>query len=380
MTRNRPDYRHSILNLAVSIQKGLGGASKYAALRELPPARVAHAKKVLLVVIDGLGYEWLMSRAPRNSFLKRHVKRRLTSVFPSTTATAMTTLYTGEPPARHGLTGWFMFFRELGMVIAPLLPATRSGGLFVPQADAEQLLCTTPLFGKVRARSLQVIPSGFMANPYNAFLSRHARILPYNSFTGWLRQTRKALRLPRKFIFSYWPHFDTLFHEGGASGALERQFLALDAGLSRLARSLPKGTLLVVTADHGLAEKRHVIKIEEHPTLRACLALPLTGERRMAYAYVKPGKERQFAAYVTKRLGHACVLRRSSDLIAEGWFGPGKPCPELPYRVGDYCLLMKEGWLIQDTLLAEERKDHKGNHGGVSKEELFVPLIIFEKR
>jgi hypothetical protein len=374
----KPDYNGgSIVNLMASIINASGGKSQYKEAKLLP-AKQLQTKRILLLAIDGLGDEWL-ARYGKESFLATHRVGKLTSVFPSTTAAAMTAIYTGVPPARHGFTGWYMFFRELGMVIAPLPPWSRAGKIETPQADASALLKATPIFEKISKKGVLIVPSAFTRSPYNQFIARKARPLTYNTLRGWINQTRKALRLRgNRFILSYWPGFDTLFHEKGSKNKqLHAHFWELDAAIQRLANSLDKETVLVITADHGLIDtsKNKNIKIEEHSKLSDCLALPLCGEHRIAYAYLKPGMEQQFKREMAKH--KQAIIKKSSLMSA--WFGPGKACKELPYRIGDYTIIMKENWTISDLLLDEKPNKHIGRHGGTSKEEMLVPLIIYQK-
>ena len=59
----------------------------------------------------------------------------------------------------------------------------------------------------------------------------------------------------------------------------------------------------------------------------------------------------------------------------KNYFGLGKPHPQLAQRIGDYVLLMKENYIIKDFLLGEEEHFSIGNHGGLSEDEMYVPLI-----
>src|SRR3954447_23913502 len=87
--------------------------------RELEPAR-----NVVLVIVDGLGDNYL-TRQGKGGELARRRRGALTSVFPSTTASAITTSYTGCTPLEHGITGWYTYFGEAGYVAAPLPFRTR---------------------------------------------------------------------------------------------------------------------------------------------------------------------------------------------------------------------------------------------------------------
>ena len=106
------------------------------------------------------------------------------------------------------------------------------------------------------------------------------------------------------------------------------------------------------------------------------LAQPLCGERRVAYCYVRPGCHADFERYVAAKLGKHATLHRSSDLIAQNWFGPGAPHPRLAERVGDYTLVMKDSYALKDWLPNEKRHVHIGVHGGTSDDEMYVPLIM----
>ncbi|MGH9893183.1 MAG: alkaline phosphatase family protein, partial [bacterium] len=86
-----PDYQGGgIVNLMASIVGAFGGdPGFYPPLDALDGARLRAHRNIVLFVIDGLGYEWL-KRAGPGSALFRHTVGPITSVFPSTTASAIT--------------------------------------------------------------------------------------------------------------------------------------------------------------------------------------------------------------------------------------------------------------------------------------------------
>ncbi|MBI3145954.1 MAG: phosphodiesterase, partial [Pseudogulbenkiania sp.] len=94
-----PDYHgHSLLNLTATLAEALGASTGHAPLRRPALTGLAARRHVILLVIDGLGLQQLQALGP-GSVLRRHQHGTLTSVFPSTTAAAITTLMTGQPPA-----------------------------------------------------------------------------------------------------------------------------------------------------------------------------------------------------------------------------------------------------------------------------------------
>ena len=117
-----PDYAgRGIVNLMASFAAGLGAdPGRYSELRALPASEVASHRQVVLIVIDGLGYDFLREHAEIAPTLNAHLRETMTSVFPATTAAAIGTYLTGVAPIEHGLTGWHMHLRELGAVLAVL--------------------------------------------------------------------------------------------------------------------------------------------------------------------------------------------------------------------------------------------------------------------
>ncbi len=137
---------------------------------------------------------------------------------------------------------------------------------------------------------------------------------------------------------------------------------------------------MIITADHGLIDttERKVVWLEKHPKLKECLTLPLCGEPRVVYCYVRPSETRQFEDYVKTRLNKACWLYKSEDLMRRNYFGLFKPNPKLGERIGDYILIMKDNYIFKDCLLGKKASFNRGNHGGISEEEMKVPLIFFD--
>src|SRR5687767_9538080 len=116
----RPDYSGgSLVNLVASIVAARGGTALHPTLRNLRAEELGAARNVVFLIIDGLGDNYLARRGA-GSELARRRRGSLTSVFPSTTASAITTSYTGRTPLEHGLTGWFTYFGEAGCVSAAL--------------------------------------------------------------------------------------------------------------------------------------------------------------------------------------------------------------------------------------------------------------------
>ena len=385
-TTRLPDYAgNSIVNLMQSIATACGSTQRrYHQLQALPAAKLGEARHIVLLVIDGLGQRTL-ERHPASPNLQRHAIGTMTSVFPSTTASAITTFMTGLAPAQHGLTGWHMHMDEIDQTLAilPLTPRC-APAKFLPEELPSRLFDHQSLFQQLDRDCWVIAPLDIVGSPFNAWHSRGARSLAYNTIPEMFAQLSTLLReaeTPR-YIYAYYPYLDSHSHSFGCES---KQALLNLAALDTLFGNLlldAKGsdTWLIATADHGFIDSppERVISLDQHPQLAALLTRPLCGERRATYCYVSTDRRPAFESYVRQHLDHCVDLHRSSDLIDAGWFGPPPYHPHLASRIGDYTLVMKDDWTIKDKLPGERHYPMLGVHGGISDAEMTVPLIAVQ--
>jgi len=382
----RPEYAEGcIVNLVQSLATACGSrTTRYPPLAGLPLEDMAGARHIVLLVVDGLGQRTL-AQSPGGAHLRRHQLATLRSVFLSTTATAITTFMTGLAPAQHGLTGWHMYLDEVDDTLA-ILPLTSRGEPARPLSpELPRRLFTYPtLFEQLERECWALAPQSIAGSPFNTRHARGATTKAYVTAREMFGQLAGLLKdgVRSRFIYAYYPEIDTVSHRHGTySEQAQRTLADFDALFGEFLNEV-QGTdsYLLATADHGFIDSpaERVVCLDDHPQLAALLARPLCGERRAAYAYVAENNRPAFAAYMREHFSHCIELCLSADLIAAGWFGP-PPChPRLAARVGDYTLLMKDNWTIKDWLPGEKRHRMLGVHGGISKDEMLVPLIALK--
>jgi hypothetical protein len=381
-----PDYQgQGIVNLMASLQDGLGGGeSRYAPLARLTPEQVRNHRQVLLLIIDGLGLNYLRAH-PEAACLHEHLLGGITSVFPPTTAAAIPTFLTGEAPQQHGLTGWHIYFRELASVLAVLPGRSRYGGRGLSESgiDARRLLTPRPFSERISVDSYTLSPAFIADSDFNrAYLGR-AQSVAFRGLSELMQQCTELLRTPgSKYLYAYWPELDSLGHRFGIHSEEARaHLLELDRAFEQLLDSIRgNDTLVVACADHGQIDPRedHRIDLGNHPALEECLVLPLCGETRALYCYLRHGHTQDFDAYLQGELAEVADCFPSAALIESAWFGHGEPHPQLVNRIGDRVLVMKEDYVLKDWLPQEKRYEMVGTHGGLSQDELWVPLIVAE--
>lgn len=397
-----PNYLgFSIVNIPATICSWLGVPQLGAAGLDPQvsgPYAQTEFRRVILILMDALALtrlqRWLAAgTAPIwHDLLAQGRLAPLTSIVPSTTSAALTTLWSGRSPSEHGLTGYEMWFKEYGIVGNTITHAAISfrsdpGGLERAGFKPEESL-SFPLFGPhlagygVRSLALQhasIIHSGLS----RSFLHQVDLHRYHSAADLWvnLRRVIEQDPLQRLFAYVYWSEVDTLSHSYGPddertaaefgqfSAAFERLFL------NRLSSYLRKDTLLILTADHGAVSTTPdpYYDLRSHPNLTRRLHLLPTGENRLAYLYIKPGQVEAVREYFEGTWPNQFTLVDSAYAVASGLFGPGPLHPALLDRVGDLIAVAKGNaylwWANKENLIY-------GRHGGLGADEMLVPFLL----
>ena len=378
-----PDYHgNSIVNLMASIEIALGGDNEYVPLAGLEIEQLSAARTIVLLVIDGLGYHYLNDRGEHTG-LAQQARAPITTVFPATTAAAITTFLTASAPQQHAHTGWFTYFEEVQDVVAGLPCTVRGSGASISGGKLSKLFNAQPLFQRSDRSNFVLSPESIAFSTFNRHFSRGAEIVPYVNlremfdYLGAICQRRS-----RNYVYAYWPELDRIGHAYGMqSREAHRHLLELDKALAGFVRANGgHDTLLLTTADHGFVDSGpdHCIWLHDYPELAQMLAQPLCGEPRAAYCYVRPQYEQDFTVEAGGALEGAMQVVASADLVTQGYFGLGTAHPALGRRIGDYALLAQEAYSIKDCVEGERQYTLIGVHGGNSDAELYVPLVVTE--
>lgn len=382
-----PDYNGgSILNLVSSIEARFGGGAGYPQLDLLPAGELDRARTVILLVIDGMGHGFFQ-RHTSKALVKDHCLGSITSVFPSTTAAAMTTLHTGLAPARHGILAWFTYLKELGE-IAIFPPAlARRTGVSLGMDVARQIINTGSMFQRARCTSHVVVPKEYIDSPYTSIVCAGAQASGYKSFQGLMKRITRIARRGKgeQLVIGYWPRFDGTCHvRGPDSPEAIRDGKAVLEAVEQLVTAPwlgATGTTVIVTADHGQVTTpiSRIVRADVYQSLQDALVLPLSGEARAAFCHVRHGREARFHEALAGLPQGCCTAIPAGAAIEAGWFGPatGGIHKRLHDRAGDYILLMHGDHAIKDILVGEARDERGmiGHHGGTSEDEMLVPLI-----
>ena len=399
-----PSYEGGgLLNLMASIgdvcgvdARAVGSGIRYPLLNGIDTSEWRRARNLVLVLADGVGADFIRRHSP-NGFFSRNQRSTLTSVCPTTTAVAIPTVMTGLPPAVHGLTGWHVYLEEIDCVTA-VLPLTVRGVQMAHGSiiDPAELFTCPSIYSRMQRAAHVLSPSKIAHSPFSQIHTQGATLHPYlPPARSWLDATpfarpkkdffgtlKRLCQTPgeQTFIYAYWPDFDHAAHESGVdSPTAVALFHEFEAGVeSMMAQLRGTDTTLIMTADHGFIDSPsdRQVHLEDHVALAEMLSQPVCGERRLAYCYLKPGAEADFVDYIDSVLSDRMEAWPREKLLDEQWFGPGPVNPRLAGRIGDYVLAMKDNWTLVDHVPGEKPLRLVGVHGGLSQNEMIVPLCV----
>ncbi|MGL6070891.1 alkaline phosphatase family protein, partial [Craterilacuibacter sp.] len=327
-----PDYSGRCLtNLVASLASSLGASVALqpqlagSVLDDLETA----GRDIALLIVDGMGDAQLSRHGP-HSFLRTHQQDTLTSVFPSTTASAVTSLQTGANPAQHGLTGWEMWDAHSRSIVLPLPLNTRYSETTAQPAHslASHLFNIPSWFDQIKRPAYALLPQRLINSPYSCHHTGNALRIGHQHWGQLFEQlhdTGKQAAAPA-FIYAYTAQLDHEMHDVGPDDwAISRTFNRLDEEIERFCQRKRKRPMtLLITADHGFTttpdEKR--LQWEAQPDmLRAKLCRPLSGEGRVRFCHTHPDEAESFIELARTALKDQAWVIAGKDLIAAGVFG-----------------------------------------------------------
>ena len=366
-----PDYDESLLSLTASVLRHYGAETGHKSLPELDDLLAKKPKNVVILLFDGMGPSLLAQHLPEDSFLRRHVARTLSSVFPPTTTAATTTMESGLSPIEHGWLGWSLFFEELGANI-DIFPNTLTENNTVKAADYNVAHRYTPyktIFEKIEAATGGAVQA-FCVSPFSVF-SRHKA----KSAEETCRIVADLCREPGgRYIFAYWPQPDSSEHKLGTGHPDITALLQdIDHQVEALCAELTD-SLVIVTADHGLTDNTTLL-LADYPDIMDCLVRNPSLEARALSFFIKSGRcgdfEKAFAAHFAEHY----KLFTHQEVMDLALFGPGTPHPRSWGFIGDY-LAVATGTV---TLIPDGCPTHPAAHAGFTALERDIPFIVVDK-
>jgi len=395
---------NSILNIPSSLCHWLDVPSIGATSldEEILTAVGGKPRRILLILMDGLALHRLQcwmensSAAVWKALIPRGVFAPLTSVVPSTTTTALPSLWTGVGAKAHGIAGYELWLKEYGIVTnmishSPMSYVNNTGGAdgsiaragFKPREFFNQYTLGTHL----KYYGVPTVAFQHHSISHSGLSQMFLNDVEIRSFSTaadlWVnvRHWMESAQSQRSYTYVYWSEVDHLGHYYSPEDERPAAEFALfsrafeEVFLKQLSAAARHDTLLILTADHGQISTPPSPRneLQTHPELERCLHIRPTGENRMVYLHVRPDKINAVREYILQTWEGQFQVWDASLILNSTLLGTEQEHPNLAERLGDLVLIPQGNTYL--WWQPNKPNLQRGRHGGLHAEEMLVPFL-----
>lgn len=329
------------------------------------PELASSADQVVLFVLDGLGWDQLQSRLHLVPTIAAMAGGPITTIAPSTTAVALTSIATGLPPGEHGVVGYRMWLdHEVLNVLRWNLPSGDGRRRFPPRE-------IQPTSGFLGHCPPVVTRAEFVDTGFTHAHLEGTRFSGYRQPSTLVTHVVELARKGEPFIYAYYEGIDKVAHEYGLGACYDAELVAADRLVADLLAALPAGVTVLVTADHGQVETG-TASITPHSDVLACTTAQ-SGEARFRWCHARPGRNKALYEACQEHHRDQAWVFSLDEIVDGGWLGP-KVTDAARSRLGDVALVAR------GTAAFHDPTDSGpfvlvGRHGSLTRAEMLVPLV-----
>lgn len=361
-----PDYEGGCLSSVVPALLSRGQGSGPGWLAEV----VEEATQVVLLVVDGLGWLQLQDRLALAPTLASGTGGPITSVVPTTTATALTSLATGLVPAVHGVLGYRLRFGDDVLNVLGWRSERGDMRMALPVPEIQP----TPAFAGERVPA--VSKADFAATGFTAAHLGGSELVGWSVPSSLVVEVRRLLGEGHRLVYAYYDGIDKVAHQYGLDAHYDQELRFVDRLVGDLVSELSSGAALVLTADHGQVDVGDAVRLPSAALLGGVDLV--SGEGRFRWLHARAGAAADVEAVARAEHGAEAWVMTIEQLIDERWFG-GLLAPAFVQRLGDVAIVAREPVAFLDpadtgeTCLASR-------HGSLTEAEMLVPLLAWPAR
>ncbi|MBG01351.1 MAG: hypothetical protein CL470_03690 [Acidimicrobiaceae bacterium] len=331
------------------------------------PNEILDANQVVLLVLDGLGYKQFQRYKHLLPSLSQFHENEISTVFPTTTSTALTSITTGSTPGEHGVVGYKI---RVGTQTLNILRWTTESGPAHLDVEPEQFQPIIPFNG---TNPTVVSPAAFVDGGFTSAHLRFSKYAGYWMSSSIATEIGDALRNEDPFVYAYYDGLDKIGHIKGFGPHYEAELRHIDHIVESVVNELPSGTALVVTADHGMVQIGDNLT-EISPTVLE-MTTGISGEARFVWLHSKEKETESIHDKATEAHGEIAWVFTREDILGQGWFGREVSDVALA-RLGQVALVVHA-----PTALVPDKNSGPNlvaRHGSVTDEERLVPLLTLK--
>lgn len=361
-----------------------------------PPFGASDLQRIVLVLLDGFGWETMLDHYDSNPFLRRCERQGIASIitsqFPSTTAANVTSLYTGRTIAQNRIYEWFQYETLADGLITPMLlqyaGAQGSDRILktFEMCDIYPLRSFCSDLSEFGIRSAAILPKPLAKTEFTRATLRSAHVAGYVDLKQAIQQVGDATRAGDKYVLLYVSDIDRAAHLHGPGSAEHIAAVrSVLTAIEELPDALPGHSLLLLTSDHGTvsSDPTQTVNLDDvWPEAASFMkqfgkgvAFGPAGSPRDLFLHLHDESTTQD---VVSRLsvllaGHSTVTP-VRQLVEGGVFGPAADHSDVCEKLGQIYVQPLPG----ETVWwggAGYSNSFLGWHGGLTADEMTVPLI-----
>ncbi len=362
-----------------------------------------NVKKIVLLLLDGLSYNYFIKKCGELNFFNAIVENGvcfpLTTVFPSTTTSALATIDTGLTPQEHALLEWYMYLKEFDGLIVTMhfTPFNEKceDKLLEKGIKPTVLFNGETIYQKLKrkgVKSFSFINSSYASKAYAKLMRKGSEILPFINFSDLIINLKKLLELEKgsSYFYAYWDALDAIEHRYGLNNEAQNlEFNTLNFLLSKALKNIQEKTaeetLIILTSDHGqitvnpketiYLNKFKRLKEGFRKSVKGKIILP-SGSPRDLYIHLKQNKINEIKNFLLDKLKNKAKIIDVNEAVKKGLFGllNKKPKRKFYERAGDLIILPLNNNTVWYKHFKGEKLRYTGLHGGLTEEEMIIPF------
>ncbi len=370
-----PEYSNNIYSLSNSILQTFGIDTNKPSIYLNVPSK----KKVCLIVLDGLGLD-MLSHYENGAEVEL---RKMTTVFPSTTATVLASLLLNMSPGEHGILGYKTFYKRAAGIIKPLeftYAAIPRPGALGPIGEARDFFpfmnLFTKLYRKRRVKSTVITPIEISHSEYSELIiSGATNVIGYHNIWDSFEMLENELRVGKsRFVYMYIPYIDSLAHNYTKNdNSVRNATRFIYNGIKEIFGRNSNRVFGMVTSDHGHSSVSNTVELEEDYALMDKLEIPPYGDSRALMLRTRNDIRQDLSKYNLRVFSKDESLKLFGDVNENTY----KVLPDFVAVPADNTAYSYD-YDLRDKKNNKRTVHLKSHHGGLSKEEMEIPLVIFD--
>lgn len=335
-------------------------------------------KHMVFILLDGFGY-YKLKRLGEDSILKQNNKMKIKTVNPTSTACVLTSLMSASYPNQHGIYGWWDYNKDYDLSYYPLLLEERKTGekLKDKGISNKEIYKFESIFNQFKTKVNIYERRDLINSEYTNMFSKKASKYGFYSIKDCFEKVKKNIleRETATFNYIYINGLDEASHSNGVDSKEVSEIInAVENGIKNVAN---EETSVILIADHGQVDMTSMMYLNQKTDYtKYFYALPSIDTRMISF-FVKNECAKEFEEKFMEEFSQDVILLTKEQAKKINLFGSSSYSEHADKSLGEYiAVVVNNKFLVCDKLMLEDYILTKGNHSGLTKEEITVPFVV----